>query len=394
MKKCIIFPIFMILIIALAGCFDSPDDEDFILALNNNGADGDALPEELYYNESTVFDLPGAGSLTRIGFSFNGWNTESDGSGVAYIAGASFIMPGENITLYAQWVFAPATLDYTDLVTVTGGIYTHTDTVNFTSNSFTHTISSYKIGKYEITYELWYVIRKWAEENSYYFEHDGEEGHPGIGGVFPGTDKYEPVMTISWRDAIVWCNAYSELSGLTPTYLDEDENVIKDSRDANADDCDNAVWNHSANGYRLPSEGEWHYAASARGVTPYYYAAGCTDTYTNETALAQVAWYRTNAYIIGMADPNYGTHNVGTKLSNSLDLYDMSGNAPERCWDWYADSPTQSQNDYYGPVDGIQRVIRGGGWQSYPQSIIIGARSNSSPDIDGITGLRIAKNAD
>ncbi len=390
MKKCIIFSIFMILIIALTGCFNLPDEENFILALNNNGADGDELPEELYYNENTVINLPGVGSLTRMGFSFNGWNTEADGSGNAYTTGASFIMPGENVTLYAQWTFNPSSINYRDMVSVIGGTYTHTDTQNYETNSYTHTISGYNIGKYEVTYELWYVVYRWALENGYQFASAGEKGRPGIAGVIPSTDKYEPVVSINWRSAIVWCNAYSELAGYAPVYLDSDEEIIRDSRGTNADDCDNAIWDITVNGYRLPTEGEWQYAASNRGSIPYNFASGATASYSNATATDLAAWYRPNAYIVGVSSSDYGTHAVGTKTVNSLGLYDMSGNTSEWCWDWFATSPTTAQDDYAGPDTGTSRVKRGGSWSSYGQNIIIGSRSGQNPNTES-GGLRLTR---
>jgi hypothetical protein len=70
------------------------------------------------------------------------------------------------------------------------------------------------------------------------------------------------------------------MSGLTPCYTNGG-NIIKISHNVNADACDNAVCTWSNNGYRLPTEGEWQFAASNRGITPYNYASGATMDYTN-----------------------------------------------------------------------------------------------------------------
>ncbi|MBN2544996.1 MAG: chitobiase/beta-hexosaminidase C-terminal domain-containing protein [Spirochaetes bacterium] len=86
-----------------------------------------------------------------------------------------------------------------DMVSVTGGTYTQTNG----TESFSHTISSFSIGKYEVTYELWYTIYNWAISNGYNFENQGMEGHNGTIGAEPTSAKFEPVTTISWRDAIV-----------------------------------------------------------------------------------------------------------------------------------------------------------------------------------------------
>lgn len=381
-------------VLLVFGCFDRPDDEDYILTLIATGRDGGStVPEELYEKEGTAITLPGAVTYSRLGFTLAGWNTEANGSGMSYLPGASFTMPGENLTLYAQWTFAPSTINYRDLVSVTGGSYTHTDTTNYQTHSYTHTIDSYRFAKYELTYELWYVVYTWACENGYEFDidHLGAVGHPGAYGIFPvGDGRFEPVQNIGWCDAIVWCNAYSELSGYNPVYLSAEETVLRDATDNTA--CNQAVWDHDANGYRLPSEAEWQYAASNRGVLPYNYPAGSNATYHNEAANDLVAWYHSNAYAVGQTDPDYGTHPVGTKNSNLLDLYDMSGNSAELCWDWYADSPTDAQTNYCGPETGTRRVLRGGSYGDYPHHIIVGARLSLDP-VTGSAGYRLSRNA-
>lgn len=391
MKKCAALLLVFFLVFVISGCFDDPDEEDYFLNLVVTGADSDPDWEDIYEHEGTAVDLPGADDVSRLGFTLSGWNTEEDGSGTSYLPGASFTMPGEDIALYAQWTFAPETITYTDLVAVTGGTYTHTDTSNYQTHSFTHTLDAYRIGMYELTYELWYIVYTWACENGYEFDidHLGAEGHPGTYGQLPGSDKYEPVQNIGWCDAIVWCNAYSELSGYSPVYLSTEETVLRDATDINA--CNQALWDHGANGYRLPSDAEWQFAASNRGGLPYNYPSGSNATYHNEAANVLVAWYRSNAYAVGQTDPDYGTHRVGTKNSNLLGLYDMSGNSAELCWDWYADSPTDAQTNYCGPETGTRRVLRGGSYGDYPQNIIVGARFSLDP-ATGSAGYRLARN--
>ncbi len=394
MKKCIALLMVLSMAFMVSGCFDDPDDEDYILTLIAAGRDGGStVPEEIYEKEGTQITLPGPDSYSRLGFTLAGWNTEEDGSGTVYLPGASFTMPGENNTLYAQWSFAPSTLDYRDFATVTGGTYTHTDTSGYETHSYTHTLDPYRIAKYEVTYELWYVVYLWACDNGYEFDidHLGAEGHPGSYGSFPGGDKFEPVQNIGWCDAIVWCNAYSELSGYTPVYLSAEETVLRDAGDNNA--CNQALWDHDADGYRLPSEAEWQYAASNRGTLPYDYPAGSNDSYLNEAANVLVAWYRPNAYSVGESHPDYGTHPVGTKDANALDLYDMSGNSTEWCWDWYAASPTEAQTNYTGPETASRRVMRGGSYGDYAQYIIVGARMSGDPATTSC-GYRLARNAE
>ena len=70
-------------------------------------------------------------------------------------------------------------------------------------------LSPYKLGKTEVTYELWHEVLTWAESNGYTFADKGKEGSHGTVGAAPTGAKKEPVTTISWRDCIVWCNAYT-----------------------------------------------------------------------------------------------------------------------------------------------------------------------------------------
>jgi hypothetical protein len=88
---------------------------------------------------------------------------------------------------------------YRDMVAITGGTYTQFDG----TSGFVHTISNFLLGKYEVTYELWYTVYQWAISNGYTFANAGREGNDGTIGVAPTSAKYEPVTYINWRDAIV-----------------------------------------------------------------------------------------------------------------------------------------------------------------------------------------------
>jgi formylglycine-generating enzyme required for sulfatase activity len=165
--------------------------------------------------------------------------------------------------------------------------------------------------------------------------------------------------------------------------------VIKDSTNATA--CDNAVCVWANNGYRLPSEGEYQYAASyidGSSWTPYNYASGATADYTDATATGLVAWYSANCS---------GTQAVGGKTANALGIYDMSGNVWEWCWDWYGTYPGTS-TDYRGSGSDFGRVIRGGSYNrtTYGHGanyLQVGNRSrNFYPyDADNFDGFRFAR---
>jgi formylglycine-generating enzyme required for sulfatase activity len=176
-------------------------------------------------------------------------------------------------------------------------------------------IKSFYMGKYEVTQREWQAI---MGNNPSYFKGDNL-----------------PVENVSWFDAIEYCNKLSIKEGLTPAYRGSGDNII----------CD---WN--ANGYRLPTEAEWEFAAKG-GIKDLLTAA-----YSGSNSVDAVAWYDGNS--------GRSTHTVGTKAANSLGIYDMSGNVWEWCWDWFGNYSSGSQADPRGHSSGAYRVIRGGGWSA------------------------------
>jgi formylglycine-generating enzyme required for sulfatase activity len=174
-----------------------------------------------------------------------------------------------------------------------------------------------------------------------------------------------PVVLVTWDDAIAYCNWRSQMEGLRPAYIARGSEVRMDM---------------DANGYRLPTEAEWEYAARGgeEGAKHYTKYAGSDD-------FDEVAWCSRNS--------GNRTHPVGQKKPNALGLYDMSGNVDQWCWDLYGAYPSSPQVDPVGDRAGIRRVHRGGSWLASPGLYIrIAHRCTLCSDIRTTIGFRVVRN--
>ena len=269
--------------------------------------------------------------------------------------------------------------------------------------TFTTNIKPFKMSKYMVSYNTWYYVYQWAIKNGYKFINKGCEEMYADGlsagayykfneGGVPQVEEM-PAAGMSWRDTIIWCNALSQMMGLTPVYYSDETftTPLKDSTqsttqfsDTNWDKTpgkiDNPYVNPKANGYRLPYTAEWEYAArkkpdgtciQGRNIpgdeSGSFYDFDDTDkangfNFVKSTAFGNYMWYRYNAggsggtTASGKDDSNatihsklsaysdkacaYSqgsnrTHLSGGKKPSHLGFYDLSGNLCEWMFEYH-----------------------------------------------------------
>ena len=270
---------------------------------------------------------------------------------VRFVPGKTYTVEGVSFTMK-------------DIAAVTNGTVGHHN--EWDNKPHTVSLTAYRIGESEVTQELWKKVM----------------------GNNPSRFKYglkHPVEGISWYHAIAFCNKLSLKLGLTPCYtvtvlgspIDFETLAFSEIPAWSNKNWDNTVLDMSKNGFRLPTEAEWEWAA--KGGTEDKWAG------TNEeNELGYYAWY--DQY------PGSDCHrSVKLKAANGYGLYDMSGNVWEWCWDWYDwSTPAGGKTDPTGAASGPNRVYRGGQWFGGADRAARAYRSYVSPAYsDGGLGFRL-----
>jgi formylglycine-generating enzyme len=218
---------------------------------------------------------------------------------------------------------------------------------------------SFEIGKYEVTWHEWREVSAWAAKN----------GYSDLLGTGKGSSPNHPVRQITWLDALKWCNAKSEKNGLQPYY--SVNGLVFRTGKAPYEGVGAVEMDSNANGYRLPTETEWEWAARG-GLSSKGY------TYSGSNDISDVAW---NNVYKRMDKP------VGTKKPNELGIFDMSGGVWEWCWN-------AAPDEMWDPSVSHRR-IRGGATQNFPIYCKINYRKIGY-DLDSGSnhiGFRLARNA-
>jgi formylglycine-generating enzyme required for sulfatase activity len=256
------------------------------------------------------------------------------------------------------------------------------DSLDRLADAPTHqvTLASFYLHRTEVTWSQWALVRDWAVTH----------GYADLESIGEGAERTRPVLMVSWYDVVKWLNAKSEMEGLVPVYYtDEAQTVVY--RTGNLD-ITNAMAKWTSTGYRLPTEAEWEYAARGKlsnkrfpwGDTISHQQANYFSRSTLSYDLSPTRGQHPNTYSAGTPTGSWSssyTLAVGSLPANDFGLQEMAGNASEWCWDFYGSESYGSAavTAPLGPINGPNRVHRGGNWSAGADVARTAFRSNTHP---------------
>jgi formylglycine-generating enzyme required for sulfatase activity len=282
---------------------------------------------------------------------------------------------------------SPQSKDYTG----TGvGTLKYVPAGTFFNGTANMTVSEFRMSQYEVTRAQFLAVMGTDPSDTFYSS---------------GTS--DPVQNVNWYHAIAFCNKLSLAEGLARVYDVTglaDDAAWRNLAYASIPTVTNAEWNAATatwrnNGYRLPTEMEWMWAAMGApgdGQNGGINSTGYTKAFAGSTGSNLVEDYAVFGYGSGAtgATTTPRSSPVGSKTSgaNELGLYDISGNVWEWCWDWLTSYPG-AVTDYHGPALGADRVIRGGCWIFDASLCSIAGRAEYDPSYRRYdSGFRVVRN--